>query len=87
MQDYSAALILISTKFFGVGKLEAIPILTTLIWQNTAHQPKAVRLIREFQQYKAQIIFKPFKPLERLKWPKKKSVAKEKEFNSHLLFQ
>ena len=27
----------------------AIPILTTLIWQNTAHQPKAIRLIREFQ--------------------------------------
>ena len=26
------------------------------------------------------------KPLERSKWPKKRPVAKEKEFNSHLLF-
>ena len=31
MPAYSAALILVSTKFFGVSKLEAITILTTLI--------------------------------------------------------
>ena len=63
---------------FGRSDINQHKFLTALIWQNTAHQRKADRLIPEFQPDTAQIMFELLKPLDRSKLLKKEWLLKKK---------